>query len=351
MFTMDTESGFQDVVFITSSYGLGETVVQGAVNPDEFYVRKPALQRSKSGHPPQPGLQAIRMVRHAGGKGWSKLVKTTDTPPELRNRYSLTDEEVAAGARSSSSTTAARWTSKWGRTASTASSHPAGPSRDGEEPGRRQGRAPLQASRALTASCCEGVPIGQKIGTRRSAGPLDLRDGAGAAGDVLVTDMTDPNWGAGDEARQRHRHQPRRAHLPRGDHRPRAGHPGGGRLRRRHRARLKDGQLVTVACSEGDTGYIYDGLLEMEVSEVQRGDHAVLAGQDHDERRQPAAGLRLLPDAELRRRPGPPEFIINNNIGVHPKAILDYPNVDADLKKAVDRWRGHASRAPSTSTS
>ena len=107
---------------------------------------------------------------------------------------------------------------------------------------------------------------------------------------------------------------------------------------------LKEGALVTVACSEGDTGYVYDGLLETEVTEVERGELPYCAGQDHDERRQSAARVRLRADAELGVGLARLEFIINNNIGVHPKAILDYPNIDGDLKKAVESVaRGHAS--------
>ena len=163
-------------------------------------------------------------------------------------------------------------------------------------------------------------------------------------GDVLVTDMTDPELGAGDEACQRHRHQPRRAHLPRGDHRARTGHPGGGRLRRRHREAARTARWSPCRCAEGDTGFIYDGLLETEVTEVQRGEMPYCpikimmnVGNPQlafDFAQMPNSGVGL---ARL-------EFIINNNIGVHPKAILDYPNIDADLKKAVESVaRGHAS--------
>jgi pyruvate,water dikinase len=128
MFTIDTESGFEDVVFITSSYGLGETVVQGAVNPDEFYVHKPMLKAGKQAVIRRNlGSKLIQMVFcHPRGKGrLGKLVKTTDVPAELRNRYSLTDADVSNWRTtrwSSSSTTAAPWTSNGARTASTASS-------------------------------------------------------------------------------------------------------------------------------------------------------------------------------------------------------------------------------------
>ncbi len=170
-------------------------------------------------------------------------------------------------------------------------------------------------------------------------------------GDVLVTDMTDPELGAGDEARRGHRHQPRRAHLPRGDHRARAGHPGRGRLRRRHRP------------AQGR--HAGDGELRRGRHRLHLRRHARSRGhrsaarrdaahrpEDHDERRQPAAGLRLrqLPNdgVGLARL----EFIINNNIGVHPKAILDYPTVDADLEEGgrVGGPRAMHRRARSTST-
>jgi pyruvate,water dikinase len=170
-------------------------------------------------------------------------------------------------------------------------------------------------------------------------------------GDVLVTDMTDPNWEpvmkrASAIVTNRGGRTCHAAIIARELGIPAVVGCGDAT------ETLQDGALVTVACSEGDTGYIYDGLLETEVSEVQRGEMPYCpvkimmnVGNPQlafDFAQMPNSGVGL---ARL-------EFIINNNIGVHPKAILDYPNIDPDLKKAVESVaRGHASRAPSTSTS
>ncbi|MBV8501134.1 MAG: phosphoenolpyruvate synthase [Paucibacter sp.] len=350
MFTIDTESGFKDVVFITSSYGLGETVVQGAVNPDEFYVHKPAL---KNGHFPvirrNLGSKLIRMVfatpaeRAASGK----LVKTVDTEPEARNRYSLTDAEVIELSRYAliiEQHYGRPMDIEWGRDGV-----------DGKlyilqarpETVKSQAEGQVEMHYKLKGQgtvLVEGRAIGQKIGT----GPVRLVDSVAEMervqpGDVLVTDMTDPNW------------EPvmKRASAI-------VTNRGGRTCHAAIIARelgipavvgcgdatdiLKDGQLVTVACSEGDTGYIYDGLLEAEVSEVHRGEMPyspvkIMMNVGNPQlafnfAQMPSSGVGL---ARL-------EFIINNNIGVHPKAILDYPNIDADLKKAVESVaRGHAS--------
>ena len=351
MFTMDTESGFQDVVFITSSYGLGETVVQGAVNPDEFYVHKPALQRGKSAVIRRNlGSKLIRMefATPEEKAATKKLVKTTDTPPELRNRYSLTDEEVT----------------QLGRYALIIEQHYGRPmdiewGKDGvdgqlyilqarpetvksQAAGKVEHRYKLKGADRIVLA--EGRAIGQKIGT----GPVRLVHSISEMervqpGDVLVTDMTDPNWEpvmkrASAIVTNRGGRTCHAAIIARELGIPAVVGCGDAT------ETLKDGQLVTVACSEGDTGYIYDGLLEMEVSEVQRGEMPyspvkimMNVGNPQlafDFCQMPNSGVGL---ARL-------EFIINNNIGVHPKAILDYPNVDADLKKAVESVaRGHAS--------
>jgi pyruvate,water dikinase len=350
MFTIDTESGFQDVVFITSSYGLGETVVQGAVNPDEFYVHKPAL---KNGKLPiirrNLGSKLIRM-EFAGAdekKKNGKLVKTVDTAPELRNRYSLTDADVTELAKYAliiEEHYGRPMDIEWGKDGSDGrlyilQARPETVKSQGAGKGEQRYR--LKGSGTVLA---EGRAIGQKIGT----GPVRIVHSITdmdtvQPGDVLVTDMTDPNW------------EPvmKRASAI-------VTNRGGRTCHAAIIARelgipavvgcgdatdvLKDGSLVTVACSEGDTGYIYDGLLETEVTDVQRGELPYCpvkimmnVGNPQlafDFAQMPNSGVGL---ARL-------EFIINNNIGVHPKAILDYPNVDNDLKKAVESVaRGHAS--------
>ena len=276
-----------------------------------------------------------------------KLVKTTDTPPELRNRYSLTDAEAT----------------QLGRYALIIEQHYGRPmdiewGKDGtdgllyilqarpetvksQQQGKTEQRYRLKSSGSLLA---EGRAIGQKIGT----GPVRLvRDISQMdqvqPGDVLVTDMTDPNWEpvmkrASAIVTNRGGRTCHAAIIARELGIPAVVGTGDAT------ERLKDGTLVTVSCAEGDTGHIYDGLLETEVTEVQRGAMPPIATKIMMNVGNPqlAFDFAQLPNegVGLARL----EFIINNNIGVHPKAILDYPQVDGDLKKAVESVaRGHAS--------
>ena len=354
MFTIDTESGFEDVIFITASYGLGETVVQGAVNPDEFYVHKPGLKAGK--------LAVIR--RNLGSKlirmefasteerlATGKLVHTLDTPPELRNRYALNDADVTELARYAliiEQHYGRPMDIEWGK--------------DGEdgklyilqarpETVKSQGGDQVEhryklkgGSSQRSAVLAEGRAIGQKIGT----GPVRLVSHLSEMdrvqhGDVLVTDMTDPNWEpvmkkASAIVTNRGGRTCHAAIIARELGIPAVVGCGDAT------EKLVDGQLVTVVCSEGDTGVIYDGLLETEVTEVKRGElpycpikimmNVGNPSLAFDFAQIPNSGVGL---ARL-------EFIINTNIGVHPKAILDYPNIEPDLKKAVESVaRGHAS--------
>jgi len=350
MFTIDTESGFADVVFITSSYGLGETVVQGAVNPDEFYVHKPALRAGKRAIIRRNlGSKLIKMEfatpdeKAASGR----LVKTVDTVHELRNRYSLSDadvEELARYALTIEQHYGRAMDIEWGRDGSDGKLYilQARPETvKSQQEGKVEQRFKLKGTSQVLA---EGRAIGQKIGT----GPVRIVHSIAdmdtvQAGDVLVTDMTDPNWEpvmkrASAIVTNRGGRTCHAAIIAR-----ELGIPavvGCGNATEV----LKEGALVTVACSEGDTGYIYDGLLETEVNDVVRGELppcpvkiTMNVGNPQlafDFAQMPNSGVGL---ARL-------EFIINNNIGVHPKAILDYPNIDSDLKKAVESVaRGHAS--------
>ena len=350
MFTIDTESGFDQVVFITSSYGLGETVVQGAVNPDEFYVHKPMLQAGKKALIRRNlGSKLIQMVfatpeeKAADGK----LVKTIDVPTEQRNRYSLTDDDVLELARYAlviEQHYGRPMDIEWGKDGGDGQLYilQARPETvKSQQQGKTENRYKLKSSGAVLA---EGRAIGQKIGT----GPVRLVNDISQMdsvqpGDVLVTDMTDPNWEpvmkrASAIVTNRGGRTCHAAIIAR-----ELGIPavvGCGDATHK----LKDGTLVTVSCAEGDTGHIYDGLLETEVTEVQRG-------------AMPPIGVKIMMNVgnpqlafDFAQLPNEGvglarlEFIINNNIGVHPKAILDYPNVDADLKKAVESVaRGHAS--------
>mgnify|MGYP003493631067 FL=1 len=345
MFTLDTESGFDQVVFITSSYGLGETVVQGAVNPDEFYVFKPTLAQGKAAIIRRSiGSKLIQMqFTQAGEEG---RVKTVDVPLELRNRYSITDEDV----------------NQLAKYAVIIEQHYGRPmdiewAKDGDdgkiyilqarpETVKSQQGDKAELSYVLKGNASvltTGRAIGQKIGTGAVRVIMDPSEMERVQpGDILVADMTDPNW------------EPvmkRAAAI--------VTNRGGRTCHAAIIARelgvpavvgcanatdvLKDGMLVTVSCSEGDEGKIYDGILDMEVSEVERGelpeiDTKIMMNVGNP---QLAFNFCQIPNkgVGLARL----EFVINNNIGVHPKAILEYPNIDADLKKAVESVaRGHA---------
>jgi len=350
MFTIDTESGFEDVVFITASYGLGETVVQGAVNPDEFYVHKPMLAAGKSavirrnlGSKLVQMVFASRQEKAASGQ----LVKTTDVPTELRNRYSLSDEEVQQLARYAviiEQHYGRPMDIEWGKDGNDGLLYilQARPETvKSQAKGTPELRYKLKGKSTVLA---EGRAIGQKIGT----GPVRLvhhisQMDTVQPGDVLVTDMTDPNWEpvmkrASAIVTNRGGRTCHAAIIARELGIPAVVGCGDAT------ERLAEGTLVTVSCAEGDTGHIYDGLLETEISEIQRGVLPEIKTKimmnvgnpqlAFDFAQLPNAGVGL---ARL-------EFIINNNIGVHPKAILDYPAIDADLKKAVESVaRGHAS--------
>ena len=346
MFTLDTESGFQDAVFITSSYGLGETVVQGAVNPDEFYVFKPILTAGK--YPiirRSLGSKLIQMQFTAPGE--TGRVKTVDVPLEQRNRYSISDEDVSELAKYAmiiEKHYQRPMDIEWGKDGIDGKIYilQARPETvKSQAHGKVEMRYKLKGNSTVLAT---GRAIGQKIGTGtvrvvKDASEMDRVQ----PGDVLVADMTDPNWEpvmkrAAAIVTNRGGRTCHAAIIARelgvpavvgcGD----ATHV------------LKDGAVVTVSCAEGDEGRIYDGPIETEVTEVSRGVLPEIpvkimmnVGNPQlafDFCQIPNGGVGL---ARL-------EFIINNNIGVHPKAILEYPNIDLDLKKAVESVaRGHAS--------
>jgi len=346
MFTLDTESGFRDAVFITSSYGLGETVVQGAVNPDEFYVFKQTLAAGK--YPiirRSIGSKLIKMEFTAAGE--EGRVKTVDVTPELRNRYSITDADVIELAKYAviiEKHYQRPMDIEWGKDGQDGKLYilQARPETvKSQASDKAEQRFKLKGSAPVLTT---GRAIGQKVGAGRVRVIHDPSEMERVQpGDVLVADMTDPNW------------EPvmkRAAAI--------VTNRGGRTCHAAIIARelgvpavvgcgdatdvLKDGALVTVSCSEGDEGKIYDGLIETEVTEVERGELPPIpvkitmnVGNPQlafDFSQLPNAGVGL---ARL-------EFIINNNIGVHPRAILEYPNIDQDLKKAVESVaRGHAS--------
>ena len=350
MFTMDTESGFDQVVFITSSYGLGETVVQGAVNPDEFYVFKPTLKEGKPAIIRRAmGSKLIKMeFTQVGEEG---RVKTVDVPLEMRNRYSLNDEDVSELARYAMIIEAHYGRAmdiEWGKDGVDGKlyilqARPETVKSQAKFSGKAEQRFALKTKGSNVTVLTTGRAIRQKIGTgavRVIHDPSEME--RVQAGDILVADMTDPNWEpvmkrAAAIVTNRGGRTCHAAIIAR-----ELGVPavvGCGNAT----DILKDGTLVTVSCAEGDEGKIYDGILETEVTEVNRGEMPNISTKimmnvgnpqlAFDFCQLPNAGVGL---ARL-------EFVINNNIGVHPTAILQYPNIDADLKKAVESVaRGHA---------
>ncbi len=348
MFTLDTESGFTDVVFITSSYGLGETVVQGAVNPDEFYVFKPALDAGK--YPivsRRIGSKLIKM-EFDPERPEGRAVRTVDVPASERNRFSLTDDEVNELARYAviiEKHYQRPMDIEWGRDGVDGKIYilQARPEtvKSQQSANDVQLRYRLKATGSVLVT---GRAIGQKIG----AGPVRLVSDVSEMdkvqpGDVLVTDMTDPNWEpvmkrASAIVTNRGGRTCHAAIIARELGIPAVVGCGDAT------ALLSEGAQVTVSCAEGDEGRIYDGLIETEVEEVRRGEMPSIpvkvmmnVGNPQlafDFSQIPNGGVGL---ARL-------EFVINNNIGIHPKAILDYPGVDSDLKTAIESVaRGHAS--------
>ena len=347
MFTIDTESGFEDVVFITSSWGLGETVVQGAVNPDEFYIHKPMLAAGK--YPlirRHLGSKLIKM-EFADRQAEGRTVRTVDTPPEQRARFSLSDEEVIELARYATIIEqhyGRPMDIEWGKDGIDGQlfilqARPETVKSQARD--RRQQRFVLKGSSDVLTS---GRAIGQKIGTGRVRVVGDASEMEHVQpGDILVTDMTDPNWEpvmkrASAIVTNRGGRTCHAAIIAR-----ELGIPavvGCGNAT----DVLKEGRLVTVSCAEGDTGYVYDGQLETEVTDVETGTMPKVPAKIMMNVGNPQLAFEFaaLPNdgVGLARL----EFVINNNIGIHPRAILDYPAVDADLKQAVESVaRGYAS--------
>ncbi|KAF4531190.1 hypothetical protein B566_EDAN019244 [Ephemera danica] len=280
MFTIDTESGFQEVVFLTASFGLGETVVQGSVNPDEFYIHKPGV---RAGRPAvirrSLGSKLIRMEfsTEAQYAATGQRVKTVDNPPEMRNRYSLTDDDATELARYALTIEhhyGRPMDIEWGKDGTDGRIYilQARPETvKSQAADKLEHRYRLKGTGTVLA---EGRAIGQKIGTGpvrlvRSVAEMDQVQ----PGDVLVTEMTDPNWEpvmkrASAIVTNRGGRTCHAAIIARELGIPAVVGCGDAT------EQVHEGQLVTVACSEGDTGFVFEGLLETEVTEVQRGQPA-----------------------------------------------------------------------------
>ncbi len=339
MFTLDTESGFRGVIFITASYGLGEMVVQGAVNPDEFYVHKQGLEQ---GHYPiirrSLGAKASKMI-YADDPSGSRRVETVDVPMAERARFCLTDEDVVELARQAlviEKHYGCPMDIEWGKDGSTGAIYilQARPETVQSRAGRTIQRYKLKGRSRVLAS---GRAIGQRIGAGPTRIIRDVKEMSRVQpGDVLVTDMTDPDW------------EPvmkRSAAI--------VTNRGGRTCHAAIIARelgipavvgcgdatkvLVEGQPVTVSCAEGDTGLIFDGQLDFEMQQIELDSLPpspvkIMMNVGNPDR---AFDFASIPNkgVGLARL----EFIINRTIGVHPRALLEFDKLEPKLQEQIRR--------------
>ncbi len=346
LFTLDTESGFRDVVFITSAYGLGELVVQGAVNPDEFYVHKPMLEKGRPAIVRRALGSKLQKMVFAQNASTGKSTRVVDLAEAERHRFSLNDAQVLELARYAVAIErhyGRPMDIEWGLDGSSGELYvlQARPEtvksrkRDVEE------RFALKGSSRVLVS---GRAIGHKIGSGNVRVVPDASQMSKVKeGDILVTDMTDPNWEpvmkvAAAIVTNRGGRTCHAAIIAR-----ELGIPavvGCGEAT----GRLKDGQQVTVSCAEGDTGNVYEGLIPFEVSSRERGEMPRIPVKITMNVGNPELAFEFaqLPNSGvgLARL----EFIINNEIGVHPRACLEYDKLPSSLKsKLQEKARGYAS--------
>ena len=336
MFTLDTDSGFRDVVFITAAYGLGETVVQGAVNPDEFYVYKPAL---RSGHAPilrrTLGAKAIKMIYAEPGSGARTL--TVDVAPSERARFCLSDEDLLTLARQAvqiETHYGCPMDIEWGKDGSS-----------GEifilqaRPETVQSRAGRVIQRYALKGRSKVLVTGRAIGQRIGAGPTrvvrSITEMARVRpGDVLVADMTDPDWEpvmkkAAAIVTNRGGRTCHAAIIARELGIPAVVGCGDAT------DKIKEGADVTVSCAEGDTGSVYEGALPFENKQVELDSLPdiplkIMMNVGNPDR---AFSFAAIPNkgVGLARL----EFIINRMIGVHPRALLEFSSLSADLQSTI----------------
>jgi pyruvate,water dikinase len=339
MFTLDTESGFRGVIFITASYGLGEMVVQGAVNPDEFYVYKQGVEQ---GHYPiirrSLGAKASKMI-YADDPSGSRRVETVDVPIAERTRFCLTDEDVVELARQAlviEKHYGCPMDIEWGKDGSTGAIYilQARPETVQSRAGRTIQRFKLKGRSRVLAS---GRAIGQRIGAGPTRIIRDVKEMSRVQpGDVLVTDMTDPDW------------EPvmkRSAAI--------VTNRGGRTCHAAIIARelgipavvgcgdatkvLVEGQPVTVSCAEGDTGLIFEGQLDFEQQQIELDSLPpspvkIMMNVGNPDR---AFDFASIPNkgVGLARL----EFIINRTIGVHPRALLEFDKLEPKLQEQIRR--------------
>ncbi|ULJ69993.1 phosphoenolpyruvate synthase [Wielerella bovis] len=349
MFSIDTESGFEDVVFITSSYGLGETVVQGAVNPDEFYVHKPTLKKDKPAILRKTmGSKLIKMVFTDSVQA-GKSVQTVDVPVEERKLFSINNEEITELAKYAmiiEEHYGRPMDIEWGRDGVDGKlyilqARPETVKSQEKAAGNVLRRYSIKGERKVLT---QGRAIGQKAGKGvvriiQDASEMHLVQ----AGDILVTDMTDPDWEpvmkrAAAIVTNRGGRTCHAAIIARELGIPAVVGCGDAT------DKLQSGAEVTVSCAEGDTGFIYEGLLDVNVTEVSL-DHMpkspakIMMNVGNPEMaftftNLPSEGIGL---ARM-------EFIINRQIGIHPYALLKFDEQEPELKAEIkERIAGYAS--------
>jgi pyruvate,water dikinase len=336
MFTLDTDSGFRDVVFITASYGLGETVVQGAVNPDEFYVYKNALRAGK--YPilrRNLGGKAIKMIYAPAGS--SERVQTVDVSQAERMRFCIDDADILTLSRQALTIEQHYKTPmdiEWGKDGSTGEIYilQARPETVQSRVGRTIQRFSLKTRSKVLS---EGRSIGSRIGSGPARVIKDISEMARVqTGDVLVADMTDPDWEpvmkrASAIVTNRGGRTCHAAIIAR-----ELGIPavvGCGDATQK----IREGQEVTVSCAEGDSGYVYEGLLEFERKQIEldslpKIDVKIMMNVGNPDRAFDFASIphRGVGLARL-------EFIINRMIGVHPRALLEFDRLDGELQDQI----------------
>jgi pyruvate,water dikinase len=336
MFTLDTDSGFRNVVFITASYGLGETVVQGAVNPDEFYVYKPGLRAGKSAILRRNlGGKAIKMVYAPAGS--SERVSTVDVPAADRQRFSLDDADINALAKQAliiEEHYKQPMDIEWGKDGSTGDIFilQARPETVQSRAGRTIQRFSLKRRSKVLAT---GRSIGQRIGSGPARVITNVRDMARVqSGDVLVADMTDPDWEpvmkrSAAIVTNRGGRTCHAAIIARELGIPAVVGCGDAT------ATIREGQDITVSCAEGDTGYVYEGQLEFERKQIELDSLPeipvkIMMNVGNPDRAFDFASIphRGVGLARL-------EFIINRMIGVHPRALLEFDRLDGDLQDQI----------------
>jgi pyruvate,water dikinase len=336
MFTLDTDSGFRDVVFITASYGLGETVVQGAVNPDEFYVYKPGLRAGKQAVLRRNlGTKAVKMIYAPAGS--PERVQTVDVAPTDRERFSLLDADLIALSKQAliiEDHYKQPMDIEWGKDGNTGEIYilQARPETVQSRAGRSIQRYTLKAKSTVLTT---GRSIGQRIGAGQARLIRDVSEMARVqSGDVLVADMTDPDWEpvmkrASAIVTNRGGRTCHAAIIAR-----ELGIPAVVGCSNATKV-IREGQAVTVSCAEGDTGYVYDGALEFDHRQIELDSLPpipvkIMMNVGNPDRAFDFAGIPNKGVGLARL-----EFIINRMIGVHPRALLEFDKQTPALKEQI----------------